>query len=224
MAFSIKAETRMAGNASDVRVGGMVPGVVYGGDRATPVSVSVKNTELEKLYQNAGESSLIDLQVVSEGEPVKALIQAVQMDPVRGVITHVDFRQIKMNEEMTVSLELNYIGEAAAIKTLGGTLMKAYDTVTVTCLPKDLINEIDVDLSALETFSDAIRVSDLKLPAGMRVDEGLDIVLAKVTPPMTEDEIKAMEAPAAVDLSKIEVEKKGKKEEEEAAAAAAAAK
>lgn len=222
MAFLIKAEARAAGNASEIRAVGMVPGVVYGGDRAKPVSVSLKNTELEKLYQGAGESSLIDLHVAGESEPVKALIQEVQMDPVRGVITHVDFRQIKMNEEMTVSLELNYIGESAAIKALGGTLMKAYDTVTVTCLPKDLINEIDVDLSKLETFSDAIHVSDLKLPVGMRVAEGLDTVLAKVTPPMTEDELKALEAPAAVDLSKIEVQKKGKKEEEEAAAAAAA--
>lgn len=221
MTFSIKAEARTAGNASDVRSSGLVPGVVYGGDRATPVSVSVKQGELEKLYSQAGESSLIDLTVTTEGTPVKALIQEVQMDPVRGVITHVDFRQIKMNEEMTVSVELNFVGEAGAVKALGGTLMKAYDTVTVTCLPKDLVNEINVDLTKLETFDDAIRVSDLALPAGIRVAEGADTVLAKVTPPMSEEEIKAMEAPAAVDLSKIEVEKKGKKEEEEAAAAAA---
>ncbi len=220
MTFSIKAEARTAGNASDVRSSGLVPGVVYGGDRTAPVSISVKQTELEKLYSQAGESSLIDLQVASEGSPVKALIQEVQMDPVRGMITHVDFRQIKMNEEMTVSVELNFVGEAAAVKALGGTLMRAFDTVTVTCLPKDLVNELTVDLAKLETFDDAIRVSDLALPAGIRVAEGADTVLAKVTPPMSEDEIKAMEAPAAADLSKIEVEKKGKKEEEDAAAAA----
>lgn len=219
MTFSIKAEARTAGNASDVRSNGLVPGVVYGGDRATPVSVAVKQGEMEKLYAQAGESSLIDLTVASEGSAVKALIQEVQMDPVRGVITHVDFRQIKMNEEMTVAVELNFVGEAGAVKALGGTLMKAYDTVTVTCLPKDLVNEINVDLSKLETFDDAIRVSDLALPAGIKVAEGADVVLAKVTPPMSEEELKAMEAPVAADLSKIEVEKKGKKEEEAAEAA-----
>jgi len=220
MTFSINAEARTAGNASDVRSNGLVPGVVYGGDRTAPVSIAVKQGELEKLYAQAGESSLIDLTVASEGSPVKALIQEVQMDPVRGVITHVDFRQIKMNEEMTVSLELNFMGEAPAVKGLAGTLMKAYDAVTVTCLPKDLVSSIDVDLSKLETFDDAIRVSDLKLPAGIRVAEAADVVIAKVTPPLTEDQLKAMEAPVAVDLSKIEVEKKGKKEEEGAEDAA----
>lgn len=215
MPFSIKAERRNAGKAAELRATGMVPGVVYGGDRTETTVVALNKIELEKLYQTAGESSLVDLQINGDAA-VKVLIQDTQRDPLKGFITHIDFRQINMNEEMTTDVELTFAGEAPAVKTLGGTLMKTRDTVSVTCLPKDLVGEITVDLSVLQGFDDAIRVGDLKLPAGIRVSDEVELLLAKVTPPLTEDELKAMEAApvAAVDLSAIEVEKKGKKEEE----------
>lgn len=212
MPFSISAKKRADMTVSAVRAAGEIPGVVYGGDRKDSTSVSVSGSEFTKVYNEAG-SSLIDLTVA--GEPVvKVLVQDVQFDPVKNVPTHIDFRQINMNKEMSTTVELAFVGESEAVKGLAGTLSKGMTEVDVTCLPKDLVGEIEVDLSVLKTFEDSIRIKDLKVPAGITIDEDPERVVATVTPPLSEEELKAMEeASAPVDLSAIEVEKKGKEEE-----------
>lgn len=211
MSLSITAKKRTAIGVDEVRAAGEVPAVVYGGDRTTTTPVSVSASAFAKLYENAG-SSLVDFQV--EGEPmVRVLIQDVQVDPVKGQAVHVDFRQINMNKEMSTTVELVFVGESAAVKGLAGTLAKSMNEVNVTCLPKDMVSEIEVDLSLLKTFDDVIRIKDIVVPAGITIDEDQERVLATVTPPLTEEELKAMEdAAAPVDLSVIEVEKKGKEE------------
>lgn len=218
MIFSIQGSARTARHADEVRAEGKIPAVVYGPEMQA-VSVSVAQGEFEKLYSQAGESSLVDLNV-DNGTPYRVLIQDVQYEPVKGKIIHVDFRQINMNKEMTATLSLNFLGESAAVKGLGGTLVKATDTVDIKCLPKDLVSHIDIDLSVLKTFDDIIKVTDLNLPAGITIVTNPTTVIAKVIPPLTEDELKAMEASdTMVKLDDIEVEKKGKveKEGEEAA-------
>lgn len=214
MSFSIPAKTRSPGNIEELRVSGILPAVVYGGDRVNSQSLSITYADFEKLYNEAGESSLIDLQVEGENEPVKVLIQDIQYDPVKGQMIHADLRQIKMSERMTASVELTFSGEASAVKELGGTLMKAHDYVNVTCLPKDLVSEIVVDLTVLKTFTDTIRVSDLSVPSGIVITDQPEMVLAKVTPPLTEEQIKAMEEAGPKSVEEVEIEKKGKKEEE----------
>lgn len=216
MPFAISLKKRNETSLDAIRQAGQIPGVVYGGDRSTTTPVSVVLTDFIKLYDRAGESSLIDCTIDGE-TPVKVLVQDVQVDPVKSIPRHVDFRQINMNKEMSATVQLEFVGESPAVKGLGGTLMKAMPEVDVTCLPKDLVSELSVDLSVLNTFDDVIRVKDLVVPAGITIDEDPENVIAKVTPPLTEDELKAMEAPVAVDLTAIEVEKKGKKEEEGAA-------
>lgn len=224
MPFSLTAKTRVGGKADEARTMGEIPGVVYGGDRTTTTVVSVQGTDFIRLYNEAGESTLIDFSI-DGGAPVKVLVQSVQLDPIKNLPVHVDFRQINMNKPMEVDVELNFVGEAPAVKDLAGTLNKALDTVTVTCLPKDLVSEITVDLSALKTFDDAIRVKDLVVPAGITIETDPEQTLAKVIPPLSEEELKAMEEVVApVDLSAIEVEKKGKTDEEIAAEGAGPAK
>lgn len=219
MSFSLSAKTRVGGNAEQERSVGEIPGVVYGGDRASTTVVSVRGTDFIRLYNQAGESTLIDFSI-DGGAPVKVLVQSVQLDPVKNVPVHIDFRQINMNKPMEVAVELNFIGEAPAVKELAGTLTKNLDSVTVSCLPKDLVSELTVDLSLLKTFDDAIRVKDLVAPTGITIESDPEQTIAKVTPPLSEEELKAMEEPVVVDLSAIEVEKKGKKEEEGAEGAA----
>lgn len=213
MTFAITAKKRSAGHADIVRADKKIPGVLYG-PQMKPVALSVGSRDFEHLYAAAGESSLIDVTVEGESAPVKALIQDVQYDPVKGMVTHVDFRQINMNKEMEVDIALEFIGESEAVKSAGGTLVKALDNIRVKCLPKDLVGSITIDISVLKTFEDAIHIKDIPYPAGIKpVDDG-ESVIAKVNRPLTEDELKKLEEAAApVDLSKIEVEKKGKEEE-----------
>lgn len=222
MSFSLNAKTRVGGNPNESRLIGEIPGVVYGGDRAGTTVVSVVSSDFIRLYNQAGESTLIDFSI-DGAAPVKVLVQSVQLDPVKSSPTHIDFRQINMNKPMEVDVELNFVGEAPAVKDLAGTLTKSLDSVTVTCLPKDLVSELTVDLSLLKTFDDAIRVKDLVPPTGITIESDPEQTIAKVTPPLSEDELKALEEPVAVDLTAIEVEKKGKKEEEGAEGSAVAA-
>jgi large subunit ribosomal protein L25 len=210
MVFSFSAKKRAVGEGEALRAARQLPGVLYG-PGLDPVSLSVDYNSFMKLFEAAGESSLIDLDI-DGGAPVKVLIQALQQDPVKGTITHVDFRQINMNKEMHATLELNFVGEAPAVKALSGTLVKTQDTLDIKCLPKDLVSEINVDLSVLATFEDAIHVKDLVMPAGITAVEDEHQLIAKVTPPLTEDQLKAMEETNVPSVDQVEVEKKGKEE------------
>jgi len=218
MAFSFTVKKREEGKVSDVsemRKKGLIPGVLYGGE-AKPVSLTIDYVSFAKLYNEAGESSLIDFKV-GDSAPVKVLIHELQYDPIKGKITHVDFRQINMNKEMHATVELVFIGESPAVKGLGGTLIKNLDSVEIKCLPKDLVSEIQVDLSVLNTFEDVIHVKDLKVPTGISISDDLEQVIAKVAAPLTEEELKAMEEATAPAIDQIEVEKKGKEEVAEGA-------
>ncbi len=221
MSFAIVGKPRV-GNAEAVRAEGLVPGIMYGAG-ITPVQFSVSAVELEKLYRNVSESTLVDF-TLGDAAPVKVLFQDFQFDPVKSKITHVDFRQIDMSKELEVEVEINLVGLAPAVKELGGSLVQQADSVLVRCLPKDLISSVEVDVTILKDFDTVIHVSDLTFPVGVEPLDEPETVVAKVEAPMTEEEMKAMEEGSAVDVSKIEVEKKGKKEEEGAAADAEAPK
>jgi len=213
MTFEITVQKRDAGHAENVRDAGMIPGIVYGAGME-PVSISVEKHAFEKLYAEAGESSLIDFTV--EGmEPTKVLVQDVQYDSIKDRFIHVDFRQINMGVEMHATVELRFVGESAAVKALGGTLIRQRDEVEITCLPKDLVSHIDVDITALATFDDAIHVSDLPVPAGITIDADADTLIAKVSAPLSEEQLKAMEESQVGDVTAVEVDEK-KKEEDDA--------
>lgn len=213
MALAIQAKKRTESPAV-VRANGNLPAVMYG-HGIEPVSIEIKMSEFEKLYQEAGESTLVDL-VLDGQAPVKVLIQDTQVDPIRRRFVHADFRQINMNEELSTTIELNFVGVAPAVKEMGGTLVKGLEYLNVRCLPKDLVSEITVDVSVLATFDDTIHISDLQLPTGLTCDDEMDTVLAKVSAPMSEEELKAMEeASTQVSVDSIEVEKKGKEEKAE---------
>jgi large subunit ribosomal protein L25 len=221
MTLKLSANTRES-KGEKVRTKIILPAVIYGmGGKA--VSATLNHDEFKKLYSEAGEASLIDLSLDDKAEG-KVLIHDIQYDPVSDEIIHVDLRRIDMNKSMTATVELRFIGESSVIKEQGGTLMHNISSVEVECLPKDLISHIDVDISALKTFDDAIKVKDLAVPSTVTITspQGEDLV-AKATPAMTEEEMKAMEAAAAPDLTKIETAGKKKEDEEGAEAGAAEA-
>ncbi len=203
-----------------------IPAVVYGPDMASTM-ITVGNTDFARTLRSAGESTLIDL-VVAGAAPVKVLIGEVQRDPIRHDITHIDFRQVNMNKPIDAKIALNFIGESAAVKALGGTLVKALEDLEVRCLPGKLVHSIDIDLSKLATFEDNIAVRDLVIPEGMEVLTDADVTVALVEAPRSEEEMAALDAAVDTSVDKVEVvEKKGKEEtaaEGEAPAAAPEAK
>ncbi len=197
---------------SELRKNGEIPAVMYGkGLDAKPLTISY--SVFERAYRQAGESSLLDL-VIDNEAPVKVLVQEVQHDALTQRITHADFYQVRMTEKLTANIPLNFIGEAKAVKEMGGTLVRNISEIEVRCLPDALVHEIDVDISSLSSFEALIRVSDLNLPAGMEVLIDATRIIANVASPISEEELKALDEKPVEDVSNVAVEEKGKKEKE----------
>ena len=206
--FTITAKKRDLNIKLDtLRKGGELPAVFYGaGKESTPISIS--NLEFMKVWRGAGESSAVVVKT-PEGD-VDVLIHEVQMDPVRDLPIHVDFLAIDMKKKIKVNVALEFVGVSAAVKSGTGNLVKVLHKIEIEALPKDLPHNLEVDISKLATLQDNITVADIKLPEGVvAITPGTDIV-ASVVEQVEEKE----EVAAPVDLSAIEVEKKGKKEEE----------
>jgi len=170
----------------------VVPAVVYGKGMESQ-SLQVKRSELEKAFKTAGESNLITLDFGAG--PIKVLVKETQRDVLKGFFTHIDFYQVNMKEKIKTEIPLHFIGEAKAIKELGGVLIKDMDAVEVECLPGDLVDHIDVDISVLNTYEDAIRLHDLKIPAGLTLLSH-DGMVAAVREPRVEV-VEPVAAPAA---------------------------
>ena len=223
MTYSISATTRtkMAKRSRDERDARRVPGVVYG-NGITPQNISVGQTEFIKLWKAAGYSSLIDFTCDAQS-PVKVLIKEIQLNHLTMVPMHVDFHQIRMDQELTANVPLKFVGEAPAVKVGAGTLIKSLDEIEIRCLPANLPHEIEVDLSVLATFDDSITIGSLKLPAGVTaVTEG-EVTIATVARPLTQDELDAMTKEDAIDISAIKTEGEEKRADKDAKKAADAA-
>ncbi len=184
MSIILKAEKRESQQKLDPNF--YIPAVLYG-NKVENVNLYVKKSDFDKVWEKAGESNLIDLKF-NESE-IKIVIKDVQYHPIKYIPVHVDFYQVNMKEKIITEIPLEFIGESKAVKQEGGLLMKYTDAVEVKCLPGDLLDHIDVDISKLESFDQAIHMKDLKLPESMELLRDLDEIVVSVIPPKTEDEI-----------------------------------
>ena len=195
-------------NLASLRKGGFVPAVFYGKkEESTPITIS--SVQFQKVLKEAGESTVITLKR-SEGD-VEALIHDVDFDPVTGNPIHVDFYVFEKGQKLTLDVALEYIGVSAGVKDFGGLLVKVLHEIKIEAMPKDLPSQIEVDISPLTTIGSQILAKDLVLPAGVTLVENPDEVVALVSAPKEEKE----EDAAPIDLSAIEVEKKGKEKNAE---------
>lgn len=196
-----------ADKLGDVRSNGMIPAVVYGA-RVENTSISVPSVNFIKAWKVAGESSTITLDL--EGKKIDVLIHDLQVDPVKGFPMHVDFLAIDMNKAVKVKVPLEFTGIAPADKGGLGVLVKVLHEVEIEALPKDLPHNILVDVSPLVALGDQIHVKDIALPKNVTMITDGEEVVALISAVKEE-----VEETVPVDLSAIEVEKKGKKESEE---------
>lgn len=216
--LSATKRTNAGRRAKDELKHARVPAVVYGQGVETQL-VSVPKTEFARVYAAAGRSSLIDL-AVEGAAAVKVVVKAVQVDPVTMNAIHIDLHQVRMDKEITARIPLVFVGESAAVKVMAGTLIKSADSLIVHCLPNDLPHEINVDLSKLATFEDSITVGSLELPKGVRTETDVHATIATVAAPLTEDQLKALEASEVGDVTAVKSEVEEKRSAKEIAEAA----
>lgn len=205
--LEIKAENR-----EEKREKGYVPGVYYG-PNAENRKVKVDEREFNSVLAHATRSTLLDF-FLDGKETGKVLIKEVQRDPLTTEPIHVDFYQVDMKKPIQAEMELIFTGESAAEKELGGILVTNKDKLDIHCLPGDLISQAEVDISPLKTFEDVVKVKDIAVPEKIEVLDGQDEIVAMVSPPRTEEELKALEEAPEEEPGEVEVV--GEKEKEEA--------
>lgn len=200
----LKATPR-TGTVNHIRHRGGIPGVVYGHGIQNE-QIQVESRAFEKVLSQTGLTTLLKLSV--EDRDHNVIIREVQYHPVSGLPLHIDFYQVRMDEKVRAEVPLHLVGEAPAVKDLGGVMVRNIDELDIEALPADLPHDIAVDITQLKTFDDVIHVSDLKLPKGVTAFNDPADVVALVQPPRTEEELASLAEEVSEDVEAVEGIKK----------------
>jgi len=183
--FTLNAQARTdlgKGASRRLRHAANIPAVVYGGNKPAE-SVTILAKEIAKLFENeAAYSHVIELNV--DGAKQNVIVKAMQRHPSKQFIMHADFVRVVAGQKLTAIVPVHFVGEEAPVKK-GGEISHVLNEIEVTCLPKDLPEFIEVDLSALEIGA-IVHLSDLKAPKGVEfvaLAHGDDKAVANVHAP-----------------------------------------
>lgn len=176
---SLKAQKRtvIGRKVKSLRKDGQIPGTVYG-KGVKSISVSVSTKEFTKLYGEVGETGLVELAL--DGDVRPTLVHTVQKNPVSGELLHIEFHQVNLKQKVHAKVPLELVGEAAAVAQKTGVLLTLVDEVEVEALPTDLPDKLTIDISALAQVNQELKVSDIKVPAGVAVLTDANLSVVKV--------------------------------------------
>ncbi len=196
MELKLKAETREAQGKQlrKLRADGSLPGVVYG-HRKDAQPVLLDGHEFRKVFARAGRTQLVDL-VMDGGRAQKVLIKEVQTHPRRTGAQHVDLYRIDLKEKLQIEVPISITGESPAVKRGDGDLLISLHELRVECLPGDIPEAIEVDVSGLEQVDDSIRVHDVRLAEGVTLLTVGDEMIVKVQGHRAQEEEVVAEAAA----------------------------
>jgi large subunit ribosomal protein L25 len=217
MEFKIKANKReiFGKNAARrLRREGMIPAVIYGA-RDVTVSLDLKKQEIFNILRaETGENTIF--QISFDSEMKDAMIKEIQRDPVTDEILHADFIQIIMDKTVRISVPVLPVGEAVGVKTEGGFVDLMTREVELECLPKDIPENIEVDISDLHLHQ-SLKVEDIAPIEGVEILSAPDAILVLVEAPSKEEEIEVVEEEEEIisEGEEPEVIKKEKAEGEE---------
>jgi len=199
-----------------LRKQGIIPANVFG-KNIKSTAVSLKSDEFLKIYQQTGETEIVDLQIEGEKETRPILIQNLQKNPVTGEPLHVDLRQIILTEKLTAKIPVEIVGESPAVQQKIGILIQPISEIEIEALPTDLPDKFTVDVSTLANVEDEIKIKDLQIPRNkieIKMDE--ELVVAKINP-LAAEEV----APAPKEeVSEVETKEETPKESQEEGAPA----
>jgi len=201
-----------------LRAAGRVPATIYG-RQAAPQNLEVNSKEIaDLLNHSASENLLVDLTVEKDARSKRlALVQEIQHHPLSGKVVHVDFHEVAETEKVTIFVPVETTGEPAGVKNGGGTLEHILHKLKVRCLPKDLPEQITLDVTALE-IGKSLHIGDIVPPAGVEIVGEKSRTVVAVAAPRAEEEVAATAAaPAAGD---VEMTKEKKEDGTEGAAPA----
>src|SRR5216684_4034314 len=195
--MQLKASTReLLGKRTRRLYGqGKLAGIVYG-HNATPTPLVLDRLEFQKVFIKSGRTHLVDL-VVDGDRTEKVLVREIQTHPRRLGPIHVDFYQVSLEEKIKVEVPIHLVGESAAVKRGDADVLQPVHAVRVECLPSDIPEAFEVDLTPLEEIESELRISDLSVPKGVTVlvdPEELVVKIVHKREMKVEEEVPAAEA------------------------------
>ncbi len=196
-----------------LRTKGVLPAVLYGNDfKSLNIQVSAK--DFQKVYAEAGESTLVYVKLDKETYPT--IIHDVATDAVSDALLHVDFYKVRLDEKIKAKIPVVIVGESPAVKGLGGILVRNINEIEVEGFPQDLPHQFEVDISSLAQFRDHVQIKDLKVPKNVEIQAGAEEIIALIQEPISEAKLKESLETASASVDDIEVIKKEKAEVEPA--------
>lgn len=205
--ISLNAKTRIGKKYEE----GSIPAILYG-PGIENITVQVNKKEFEKVYDVA-EETLFSL--IVDGKEYSVLIYDTQQEPMSMDYIHVDFYQPNLKAEVETQIELEIVGEAPAVKNLGGTLITNVKEIKIKALPKDIPNSLKIDVSKLETFEDHILIKDIKVPVGVTVMDDPEEIAIQVTKPENVDAELAKPVEGAAPIEPVAEAAEGEEKKEE---------
>jgi len=200
LSLSARMRKEIGKKVKFLRKRGSLPAILYG-PKIENLNLEINSKEFERVYQEAGESSLIKLEITPKDKPTGqenekklkineflVLIQEIQREALTEKLTHVDFYQPSLKEEIEAKVPLIFKGESKAVKELGGTLVKNITELEVKALPQNLPHQIEVNVESLRTFEDNVLIKDLKMPEQVKTLRDPEEIVAQVAPPTKVEE------------------------------------
>jgi large subunit ribosomal protein L25 len=201
--------------AKRLRRDGVVPAVLYGGTKPETVSVDPKSV-LRIIHGHERSTQLLTLKFEGDSGTRMAIIRDLQFDPVDERLLHVDLQEVTADRAITVRVGVHPVGEAAGVKEQKGILNIVLHELEVSCLPTQIPDRINADVSAL-MIGDVLTVGDLRVAEGVRILNDRGQAVVTVAAPMAEEVAAPVAAPAAVAEPEVLTERKPKEEEAPAA-------
>lgn len=195
----------------------LLPAVVFGKELKESIPITLDKKEFERVYHEAGESTLIDVEITDDGRGQasqlhKVLVSEVDRDPVSDEILHANLHAVSLKEKITAKISIKIIGESSIVKSGEGLLLTILDEIEIECLPQDLPSAIEVDISGLTKIDQNITIKDIKIgPEKINLKHDPDEVVLKIEhAEMKEEEVKTEEKPIE---EAVEITTEKKKEE-----------
>jgi large subunit ribosomal protein L25 len=198
----VVANREMLGSAESrrLRKEGLVPGVLYG--NGEPIAICIEERELRRALTGAsGLHAILDVEIDGKGSTHASILKEYQVDPVRGGVTHVDLQEVRLDQAITASVQVQLLGgeDAPGVRE-GGVLSQPLREVSVEALPLEVPEHIELDVSGME-IGGTIRIAELRAPDGVTILGDPEMVVATITAPTkevvpepTEEELAALEA------------------------------
>ncbi len=213
LALNAQERTLVGKKVRRLRREGWLPVILYGPDaKSRPLQIPA--AEAEAVISRAGTSHLITLSISGEPSAFQVLVRGLQRDPIRRSLLHMDLYRVEMDKPITMEIPIVLVGSSPLLERREGILLQGKQALKIECLPRDLIEAVEVDLSNLTKVDQQITVGDLTLPFIIRVLDDPEEMVVRVAPlAVAEEEIEGAPAPSEAEPELIRRRRVAEEEE-----------